>query len=705
MSVLKSLFSAKQPIEASKDYYIHREETKMIEPNKPTNVLSVQRIQPPELAKTYAVYLHPEHKLLDDTGSCFLQLSNPADSKQSLCVVAFPNINMIDTTMIQLNRFQRSMLNLDEEEEDTPLNVLYKVIPKKKLPTASTVLIQMNWNRKACKLKISESDLEANFRKYHMGTLMDRKTRIHLAPSDYCTPEQLTKLPSNAVIELSVVYLESGKHKQESGGNEVSHAIITKETKLVFSGEYVQVNKLLKIKDISFESIGVGGLDTQFEELFRKLLMTRLVPKKVYEKFNLPHTKGVLLYGLPGTGKTRIARSLAKIINCKEPKLVNGPELLSKFVGESEKQMRMLFEDAEKNPEELHMIIFDEFDCIAKTRGSSSGAGGQVGDSLVNQLLSKVDGVNGINNVILVGLTNRKDLIDEAVLRPGRFEIHIEIGLPDKVGREQIFLIHTKTLRENGIIDEKFDWDVVELAERSENMTGAEIESAIKGAVSLALREIVQLDDIEGTAKQTENVHVTMDHLRMAVEEITPMFGRKNKHLEKILSVPFKELSVDYMNQVRQLHHYIDAFQSNSSKHFCSILIDGPVRSGKTYLAASVAKSLGNCQFIQFLSAEDMIMLPDSARMSKLIQLFQDAQKSESSCLIIDSVDVIVKWSPPNYFSNDLLQLMKSLLDTMVTKGKLLVLLTTNYYEELENKHLFDRVDVKFELGHSIKDE
>lgn len=145
----------------------------------------------------------------------------------------------------------------------------------------------------------------------------------------------------------------------------------------------------------------------------------------------------MLLFGPPGTGKTLIARTLAKCLNAEECKVVNGPELFDKFVGETERKIRELFAKAEEDQKlngddsGLHVIVFDEIDSICKQRGSI-GSGTGVRDDAVNQLLTKIDGVESLNNILVIGMTNRKDLLDDAILRPGRLELHVEIGLPDE---------------------------------------------------------------------------------------------------------------------------------------------------------------------------------------------------------------------------------------------------------------------------------
>ena len=149
--------------------------------------------------------------------------------------------------------------------------------------------------------------------------------------------------------------------------------------------------------DWNFETMGIGGLDREFSDIFRRAFASRVFPTSVVSKLGITHVKGILLYGPPGTGKTLMARQIGKMLNGREPKIVNGPEILNKYVGQSEENIRNLFKEAEIEYKEkgdnssLHIIIFDEIDAICKQRGTRNDGTG-VADTVVNQLLAKIDG-------------------------------------------------------------------------------------------------------------------------------------------------------------------------------------------------------------------------------------------------------------------------------------------------------------------------
>lgn len=265
----------------------------------------------------------------------------------------------------------------------------------------------------------------------------------------------------------------------------------------------------------NFSQMGIGGLDDEFAILFRRAFASRVFPPKVAERLRIQHVKGMLLYGPPGTGKTLIARQIGKVLNAKEPKVINGPEVLNKYVGQSEENIRKIFADAEKEYKErgdesdLHVIIFDELDAVCKQRGSGVGGGTGVGDSIVNQLLTKLDGVDQLNNILLIGMTNRKDMIDDALLRPGRLELQLEISLPDEFGRVQILNIHTSKMKENGVLGD--DVNIEEIAKLTKNFSGAEIAGLVRSATSFALNRHIEANDKGVVAKNVENMKVGQD--------------------------------------------------------------------------------------------------------------------------------------------------------------------------------------------------
>jgi vesicle-fusing ATPase len=258
------------------------------------------------------------------------------------------------------------------------------------------------------------------------------------------------------------------------------------------------------------------------------------------EQLGCSHVKGILLHGPPGTGKTLMARQIGKMLNATEPRIVNGPEILDKYVGESEKNIRELFALAEADEQRLgansplHIIIFDEIDAICKKRGSVAGNTG-VNDTVVNQLLSKIDGVDQLNNILVIGMTNRADMIDEALTRPGRLEVSVEIGLPNEPGRLQIINIHTCTM----VSHKKMaaDVDLAELASLTKNFSGAEIAGLVRAAQSCALNRLVKADSkVEVDLKAAEDLLVTRaDFLHALQHDIKPALGSA----EDLLQVRF----------------------------------------------------------------------------------------------------------------------------------------------------------------------
>merc|ERR1712156_943878 len=219
----------------------------------------------------------------------------------------------------------------------------------------------------------------------------------------------------------------------------------------------------------------------------------------------------------------------------------NGPQILDKYVGESEANIRRLFAEAEEEEKRmgansgLHIIIFDEIDAICKARGSQAGNTG-VNDTVVNQLLSKIDGVDQLNNILVIGMTNRRDMMDDALLRPGRLEVQIEIGLPKEKGRTQILHIHTKKMVAHKKLGS--DVDIGELAGITKNFSGAELEGLVRAAQSCALNRLVKADaKVEVDLEAAEELMVTRaDFLHALKHDVKPALGSAEDLLQSFLS-------------------------------------------------------------------------------------------------------------------------------------------------------------------------
>lgn len=443
------------------------------------------------------------------------------------------------------------------------------------------------------------------------------------------------------------------------------------------------------VANFNLESMGIGGLRTEFGEVFRRAFASRILPPSYVKKLGIKHVKGVLLFGPPGTGKTLIARKIGEILNCHEPKIVNGPEVFDKFVGGTEANIRKLFADAEAEQaakgeqSQLHLIIFDEFDAICKQRGAVRDSTG-VADNVVNQLLSKIDGVSSLNNVLLIGMTNRKDLIDEAILRPGRFEVHVEIGLPDEPGRVEIFRIHTRGMRENGMMGE--DVSIDELASLTGNYSGAEIEGVVRAATSFSINRHIDMDHPENLVDPS-TVFVTRADFIAGVAEVTPAFGQAKeecKNMQRGGIIPYGHQWDTVESSCRS--YVADLKDPNKVISSLSVLVEGPPGCGKSAVAAFIAE-LAQFPYIKVVSPDDMVGYGEMQRVNIIRKAFEDAYKSSQSCIILDDLERLIDFSQlGGRYSNTLLQALLVLTKRPAPEGKkLLVIATTAEYDIMDS--------------------
>ncbi len=280
---------------------------------------------------------------------------------------------------------------------------------------------------------------------------------------------------------------------------------------------------LVEVPNVKWDDI--GGLKHAKQELMEAVEWPLKYPE-VFSAVNIKPPKGILLYGPPGTGKTLLAKAVANESNANFIS-VKGPELLSKWVGESEKHVREMFRKARQVAP--CVLFFDEIDSLAPRRGS--GGDSHVTERVVSQLLTELDGMEELKDVVVIAATNRPDMIDPALLRPGRIERHIYIPPPDKEARKEIFRIH---LRGKPLAD---DVNIDELAERTEGYTGADIEAVCREAGMLAIREAIKPGMTKEEAREVaEKLKITREHFEKALEKVKPSMTKEDiKTYEKMV--------------------------------------------------------------------------------------------------------------------------------------------------------------------------
>jgi transitional endoplasmic reticulum ATPase len=241
----------------------------------------------------------------------------------------------------------------------------------------------------------------------------------------------------------------------------------------------------------------IGGLDNVKQSL-KEAVEWPLKNPKDFKRMGVRPPRGILMYGAPGTGKTLLAKAVATESKANFI-LVKGPELLSKWVGESEKAVREIFKKARQTSPTI--VFFDEIDALAPKRGLNQGS--HVTESVVNQILTELDGLEALNDVVVLAATNRPDMVDAALLRPGRFDRLILIPIPEPKTREEIFKVHTKNIPLKNV-------DIKKLVEKTEGYTGSDIEALCREAAIHALRK-------DMAAKE-----VTMKNFEEAMKEVGP---------------------------------------------------------------------------------------------------------------------------------------------------------------------------------------
>jgi transitional endoplasmic reticulum ATPase len=378
----------------------------------------------------------------------------------------------------------------------------------------------------------------------------------------------------------------------------------------------------------------IGGLKPVITKV-REMIELPLKHPELFDRLGIDPPKGVLLHGPPGTGKTMLAKAVANESDAYFIS-INGPEIMSKYYGESEKALRDIFEEAEKNAPAI--IFLDELDSIAPKRGDVTG---EVERRVVAQLLSLLDGLKERKNVIVIGSTNRPEALDMALRRPGRFDREIELGVPDIQGRMEIFQIHSRgmPLAEDVALED--------YAGRTYGFVGADISAVSREAAMNALRRILpQIDLDEPTIPKEilDRLVVQRDDFEAALREVSPSAMR-----EILVEVPdVRWQDIGGLESVKQLLieavewplRHAESFRRIGIDAPKGILLYGPPGTGKTMLAKAVANE----------SESNFITVKGSALLSKwygesekrVEEIFRKARQVAPSIIFLDELDALV---------------------------------------------------------------
>src|SRR5438067_4376623 len=382
---------------------------------------------------------------------------------------------------------------------------------------------------------------------------------------------------------------------------------------------------------VAYEDI--GGLKEEIQKV-REMIELPLRHPEIFEKLGIEAPKGILLHGPPGTGKTLLAKAVASESNSHFIS-ISGPEIMSKFYGESEARLREIFKEAkEKAPS---IIFIDEIDSIAPKREEVTG---EVERRVVSQLLSLMDGLEARGKVIVIAATNRPNAIDPALRRPGRFDREIEIKVPDKRGRKDILMIHTRNMPLTQ------DVDVEKLAGISHGFVGADLEYLCKEAAMKCLRRLLpelNLEEEKIPPETLEKLVITMNDFDNAIKEIMPSAMRE-VYLESP-DIPWteigglEEVKRELQEAVEWPLRYPNLYKELSHSIPKGILLHGPSGTGKTMLAKAVATE-SEANFIS-VKGPELISKWVGESERGIREIFRRARQASPCVIFFDEIDSI----------------------------------------------------------------
>ena len=406
---------------------------------------------------------------------------------------------------------------------------------------------------------------------------------------------------------------------------------VTTDTEIIIKDEAVAEEDVGQSEGITYED--VGGIGQQLLKV-REMIELPLKHPELFRRLGIDPPKGVLLHGPPGTGKTMIAKAVATEVNAHF-KSINGPEIISKYYGESEKQLREIFDEASANSPAI--IFIDEIDSICPKREDVSG---EVERRVVAQMLTLMDGMQGRDNVVVIGATNRRDALDPALRRPGRFDREIEIGVPDREGRSEIMDVHT---RQMPISD---DFDISWVLDNTYGFVGADLAALVRESAMRALRRYLPEIDLEEETlppEVLEKMEVCMDDFKEAIRDVEPSALREI--YVEVPEVSWEEVGglLEVKDRLKESVEWPltkpELFEHFGIKPPRGIVLFGAPGTGKTLLAKAIANE-AQANFIS-IKGPELISKWVGESERAIREIFKKAKQSSPSIIFLDEFESI----------------------------------------------------------------
>jgi len=475
--------------------------------------------------------------------------------------------------------------------------------------------------------------------------------------------------------------------------------MISEQTEVVLNPKAVDLSEE-SVPDVTYEDI--GGLTEEVKKI-REMVELPMKHPEIFEKLGVEPPKGVLLHGPPGTGKTLLAKAVANETEAHFI-LLNGPEVMSKFYGESEKKIRDIFEDAQKNAPSI--IFIDEIDAIAPKREEVMG---EVERRVVSQLLTMMDGLKNRGRTIVIGASNRPNSIDSALRRPGRFDREVEISVPDKKGRLNILKIHTRNMPLSKNVNLEM------LAAKTHGFVGADLSSLAKEAAMAVLRKLlpqIKIDDTKALPQEfLEKIVITNEDFEDALRVVRPSAMR-----EVLVETPnvgwndvggLSKTKGELKEAVEWPIRSPESFKRLGIRAPRGILLYGPPGTGKTLLAKAVAKE-SESNFIQVKGPSLLSMWVGKSE-EGVRKVFERARQVAPCVIFFDEIDALAGrrgFDEGSKVTERVLNQMLAEMDGLEELKDVTVIAATNRPDMLDPALLrpgrFDRiilVDVPDEIG------